>query len=277
MNKKTISYILKQKGNKKVTMLTCYDYSMAKIVSDTDLDMVLIGDSLGNVIAGHETTIPVTVDDMIYHTRAVKRAISNSLIVTDMPFMSYQVSLEQGLSNAGRIMKEGLSDALKLEGGEEIAELVYKLTSAGIPVCGHIGLQPQSVHGLGGFRVVGKTEKEVEKLVKGAKALQEAGAFAVVLELVPSETAEKLSEILDIVTIGIGSGPKCDGQVLVMQDMLGVNPENFKHSKKYLNLYDDCKSAFNQYIEEVEKGSFPAKENTFFGNDKTKDILSKLY
>ena len=263
MNKKTVSFIRKQKNIKKLTMLTCYDYLTAKIFNETELDMVLIGDSLGNVFSGYETTVPVTVDEIIYHTKAVKRGAFNPLIVSDMPFMSYQASTEEGMRNAGRIMKEGLCDAVKLEGGLEIAELVYKMTKSGIPVMGHIGLQPQSVHQMGGFRVIGRKEEEIQRLIEEAKALEEAGAFSVVLELVPEKTAEKVSQSIAIPTIGIGSGSLCDGQVLVVSDILGLNPADFKHNKKYLNLYELIKKAAESYISEVEKQIFPGKENSF--------------
>lgn len=263
MNKKTVSYLLKQKNVKKITMLTCYDYSTARILNDTDIDMLLIGDSGGNVFAGYETTVPVTVDEIIYHTKAVKRGANKPFILSDMPFMSYQASNEEGMRNAGRLMKEGLADGVKLEGGEEIADLVYKMTRSGIPVTGHIGLQPQSVHAMGGYKIVGKTDKEIEKLLKDAKALQDAGAFCIVLELVPAQTAKIVSEAIRIPTIGIGSGHFCDGQVLVINDMLGLNPDNLKHNKKYLNLFEQIKTAANQYITEVEKQAFPGKENSF--------------
>lgn len=262
MNNKTVSYILKQKGRKKITMLTCYDYSSARILNDTGLDMILVGDSLGNVIAGHETTIPVSMEDMIYHTRAVKRGASNPFLVADMPFMSYQVSLEEGMRNAGRLMKEGLADGVKLEGGEEVCELVSKLTQSGIPVMGHIGLQPQSVHQMGGFKVVGKTEVEIQRLIREAKALEEAGAFGVVLELVPAKTAKKVTDSLTIPTIGIGSGPFCDGQVLVIYDMLGITEINLRHNKRYRNLRKEIECAAREYIQEVENGSFPGPENS---------------
>ncbi len=263
MNKKTLSSLLKQKNHKKITMMTCYDYTFAKILNQTDMDILLVGDSLGNVVAGHETTVPVTLEDMIYHTRAVKRGADNPFILADMPFMSYQISVQEGLRNAGRLMKEGLADGVKLEGGEEIADLVYRLSKIGIPVVGHLGLQPQSVHQLGGFRVVGKKPEEAKKLLKDAKMLEEAGAFCVVLELVPSALAQQISQEINILTVGIGSGPHCDGQVLVFADALGLTPNNFKHNKKYLNLFQDCQNAFNQYIKEVEEGSFPALENCF--------------
>jgi 3-methyl-2-oxobutanoate hydroxymethyltransferase len=263
MNKKTITTIFKQKNKKKLTMLTCYDYSTAKILAQTNLDMILVGDSLGNVFAGHESTLPVTVEDIIYHTRAVKRALKEALIVADMPFLSYQVSLEEGIRNAGRMMKEALCDAIKLEGGTEICPLVEKLVKAGIPVMGHIGLQPQSVHQLGGYRVVGKTLEEQERLLDEALMLEKAGAFAIVLELVPANLAQKISEKLRIPTIGIGSGNGCDGQVLVINDMLGMNPENLKHNKKFLNLYQEIQNAVNQYITEVEEKVFPSQDNCF--------------
>ncbi len=263
MNKKTISYIMKQKGKKKLTMLTCYDYSFAKIMDETDLDILLVGDSVGNVFSGYETTVPVTIDEIIYHTKAVKRGAKNPLIVSDLTFMSYQISIEEGMRNSGRIMKEGLADAVKLEGGEDVVPLVEKLTKAGIPVMGHIGLQPQSVHQAGGYKVVGRTPEDIQRLIQEAKILQEAGAFAIVLELVSTDAAKEVSDAVNIPTIGIGAGAGCDGQVLVIYDMLGINPENLKHNKKYLNLYDDIKGAAKSYIGEVEKGDFPKLENSF--------------
>ena len=263
MNKKSISYILKQKNNKKITMLTCYDYSTAKIMDQTDLDIILVGDSVGNVFSGYNTTVPVTVDEIIYHTKAVKRGAKGPLIVSDMPFLSYQVSIEEGIYNAGRLMKEGLCDAVKFEGGEEMAELVFRLTQIGIPVMGHIGLQPQSVHQLGGYKVIGKTERELEKLINDAKALEQAGAFSVVLELVPASAAKKVSESIQIPTIGIGAGSACDGQVLVINDMLGLNPDELKHNKKYLKLWNSVLGAVNEYIKDVENVDFPGEKNSF--------------
>ncbi|HOJ49578.1 MAG TPA: 3-methyl-2-oxobutanoate hydroxymethyltransferase [Spirochaetota bacterium] len=263
MNKKTISFIRGLKGKRKITMLTCYDYSMARIFDNTDLDIVLVGDSVGNVFSGYETTLPVTIDEIIYHTKAVKRGCKNQLIVSDMPFMSYQISINDAINNAGRLMKEGLCDAVKLEGGEEIALIVEKLVKAGIPVMGHIGLQPQSVHAMGGYKVIGKKEDEVKRLVNNAKILEESGAFAIVLELVKKDVAKEITNSINIPTIGIGSGPYCDGQVLVINDMLGLNPENFKHNKKYLNLYSDIENAVNNYIKDVIDVKFPSDENSF--------------
>jgi len=263
MNKKTISFIVSQKNKRKITMLTCYDYLMAKILDSTELDIILVGDSVGNVFSGYETTLPVTVDEIVYHTKAVKRGAKNPLIVSDMPFMSYQVSLEEALRNAGRIMKEGLADAVKLEGGEEVCPIVERLVKSGIPVMGHIGLQPQSVHAMGGYRVVGKKEEDVKRLVREAKALESAGAFSVVLELVKKEVSKEVTESIKIPTIGIGSGPYCDGQVLVITDMLGINPDNFKHNKKYLDLNTLIKNAAESYVKEVIENKFPTDENSF--------------
>lgn len=263
MNKKTVSYLLKQKNKKKITMLTCYDYSMALILNQTNIDVLLVGDSLGMVFSGYETTVPVTLEEIIYHTRAVKRGAQNPFILSDMPFLSYQISKEEGLKNAGRLMKEGLCDGIKLEGGEEIADLVYSLTRIGIPVMGHIGLQPQSVHQIGGYKVVGKNEKEEARLLKEAKILEEAGAFGIVLELVKAEIAQKISQSVSIPTIGIGSGKECDGQVLVITDMLGINPAHLKHNKKYLHLAEDIHDAVLNYIQEVEEGTFPSQEHCF--------------
>jgi 3-methyl-2-oxobutanoate hydroxymethyltransferase len=262
---KTIKDIIKKKQKgEKIAMLTCYDYSTAKILNETDIDILLIGDSLGNVFAGYRNTLPVKLEDIIYHTNAVLRGAYKPLIVADMPFLSFQISPEDCLFNAGTMMKEchNLS-GVKLEGGVEYAHYVEKLTSAGIPVMGHIGLRPQVVNQLGGYKVIGKTREGIDALIEDAKALEEAGAFAVVLELVPKDAAREVSEAVSIPTIGIGAGNGCDGQVLVINDMLGMAKEDFKHNRKYLNLYEDIKKAAASYIEDVKSGDFPNDKESF--------------
>ncbi len=260
----SIKHIVKKKADgEKITMLTCYDYATACILNETELDIALVGDSLGNVFAGHQTTLPVKIEDIIYHTRAVGRGIEYALLVADMPFLSFQISPQDALVNAGIIMKETPASAVKLEGGKEYAETVHKLTSSGIPVMGHIGLRPQLVNQLGGYRVFGKTESGVNALIEDALALQDAGAFSVVLELVPKEAAQRVSQALEIPTIGIGAGNGCDGQVLVINDMLGMSNAEFKHTRKYLNLYNDIKGAVNQYVTDVKSGSFPGDNESF--------------
>ncbi len=255
----TIKDIIKKKqNNEKITMLTCYDYSTAKI-----LDIILIGDSLGNVVCGYDSTIPVEIRDIIYHANCVARATNRALIVADMPFLSFQVSPEDTLYNAGEIMKQCPAGAVKIEGGKEYVPTVEKLVNAGIPVMGHIGLRPQLVNQLGGYKVIGKTDEAVMELVEDAIALEAAGAFAVVLELVPAKVAKKVSESLKIPTIGIGAGIGCNGQVLVITDMLGMGDMDLKHNRKYLNLYQDIQKAVNAYINDVKNGTFPSDKESF--------------
>jgi 3-methyl-2-oxobutanoate hydroxymethyltransferase len=261
----TIPQILQKKLNgQKVSMLTCYDYSFSKLLSQTDLDIILVGDSLGNVKLGLENTLAVTVENMIYHTQAVKRANPKALIVCDMPFMSYEISPEQALKNAGKILKQGGAHAVKLEGGIEIAKTVKAIVDAKIPVMGHLGLTPQAIHKFGGFKVQAKQKFEQEKLLSDALALQDAGAFAIVLEAIPEDIAKQVTNRLIIPTIGIGAGKFCDGQVLVIDDMLGMF-EDFtpKFVKKYANLSSTIKDAVNTYIKDVESGNFPSSENTY--------------
>ena len=247
-----------------ITMVTCYDYTFARLVDMADIDAVLIGDSLGNVMQGQETTIPVTVDDIIYHTRAVLRGNQTSLVVADMPFMSYQASFEEGMRNAGRLMKEGGAQAVKVEGGEAIAPLVEKMVYHGIPVVGHLGLTPQSVHKFGGFRVQGRGDEAAKQLLADARALEEAGAFMLVLEMVPRALAEKVTEAIGIPTIGIGAGNATSGQVLVLQDLLGMN-QSFKPKflKNFANLEETVTEALGAYRDEVRQGSYPGDEHSF--------------
>jgi 3-methyl-2-oxobutanoate hydroxymethyltransferase len=250
--------------NRPVSMITCYDYTFAKIVAKTDVDAVLIGDSLGNVIAGYDTTLPVTVDDIIYHSRAVKRGAPDVFIVADLPFLSYQVSVEDAVRNAGRIMKETGVNAVKLEGGADFADTIRALVRASIPVMGHLGLTPQSVHTLGGYRVQGKTPEDAKRIIDDAKAVEDAGAFALVLEMVPEELAKRITESLSIPTIGIGAGRHCSGQVLVLQDALGMDNEyKKKYLKKYAQIESIVQTALNSYNDDVKKRIFPAEEHSF--------------
>jgi 3-methyl-2-oxobutanoate hydroxymethyltransferase len=265
MNRKTVTTILDKKRNSdKITMLTCYDYAMAKLISSQDIDMLLVGDSLGNVKLGYENTLPVTVDDMIYHTKTVKRGNTQALIVTDMPFMSYESSIEEAVKNAGRIIKEGRAEAVKIEGGGEIEEQVKAIVDAKIPVVGHLGLTPQAINKFGGFKVQGRTQEAHDKIILAAKALEKAGAFAITLEAIPEQLAKEVTEILNIPTIGIGAGPYCDGQVLVIDDMIGMFDDfTPKFVKKYADVGSIIKIAVKEYIDDVKEGKFPKEENTY--------------
>lgn len=264
----------KQQG-KKISMLTAYDYSTAKLMDEAGINAILVGDSLGNVVLGYEDTLSVTMEDMIHHGAAVARGAKNAMVVVDMPFMSYQASVYDAVVNAGRLMKEGRASAVKLEGGKEVCPQVKAVTEAGIPVMGHLGLTPQSINALGGHRVQGKTQQAAQKLLDDARALQEAGAFAVVLECVPEKLADKVTKELEIPTIGIGAGSGCDGQVLVYQDMLGMFSDfTPKFVKKFANVGQVMKEAFKSYIDEMQQGSFPSQEHCYSIDD---DIIEKLY
>jgi len=247
-----------------VSMITCYEYAFARIIDETPMDAILAGDSLGNVIAGYETTIPVTVDQIIYHAEIVKRGAPSKFIVADMPFMSYHISIEDSLRNAGRIMKETGVNAVKLEGGREFCAVVRALTAASIPVMGHLGLTPQSVHKLGGYSVQGREADKRKRLIEDALMLQDAGAFSITLEKVPASLAREISEKLTIPTIGIGAGNGCDGQVLVINDLLGLDQGvHPKFVKKYADLFSPTKQAIEAYDREVKNRSFPAAENSY--------------
>lgn len=260
---------------KPITMLTAYDYSMAKIVDDAGIDMILVGDSLGNVVLGYDSTLPVTMEDMLHHTKAVCRGADRAMVVTDMPFLSYQVSKKEAVRNAGRIMKETGARAVKLEGGQEIADAVRAIVNAGIPVCGHLGLTPQSINQLGGFKVQGKDIAAARKMIDDALAIEKAGAFCLVLECVPTPLAKLITEQLKIPTIGIGAGPHCDGQVLVINDILGLDPRfTPKFVKRYANLHENVTAAIQQYREEVSARTFPDPEHSFGMSD---EVLEKLY
>ncbi|MGN0620975.1 MAG: 3-methyl-2-oxobutanoate hydroxymethyltransferase [Porcipelethomonas sp.] len=263
--KNTVATILKQKlAGEKITMLTAYDYSTSKLMDESGINAILVGDSLGNTILGYENTISVTMEDMIHHSAAVSRGAKNALIVTDMPFMSYQTSVYDAVVNAGRLMKEGHANAVKLEGGVDFTEHIKAITASSIPVMGHIGMTPQSVNVFGGFRLQGSDRNSAARVIADAKAVQEASAFAVVLECVPGDLAAYITKMLDIPTIGIGAGSECDGQVLVYQDMLGMYSDfTPKFVKKFADIGEVMKNAFSNYIDEVRKGSFPAEDNTF--------------
>lgn len=264
----------KQQG-RKISMLTAYDYSTAKLMDEAGINAILVGDSLGNVVLGYEDTLSVTMEDMIHHGAAVARGAKNAMVVVDMPFMSYQTSVYDAVVNAGRLMKEGRASAVKLEGGKEVCPQVKAVTETGIPVMGHLGLTPQSINALGGHRVQGKTQQAAQKLLDDARALQEAGAFAVVLECVPEKLADKVTKELEIPTIGIGAGSGCDGQVLVYQDMLGMFSDfTPKFVKKFANVGQVMKEAFKSYIDEMQQGSFPSQEHCYSIDD---DIIEKLY
>ena len=264
----------KQKGEK-ISMLTAYDYSTAKLVDQAGIDGILVGDSLGNVMLGYEDTLSVTVEDMIHHGAAVARGVKNALVVIDMPFLSYQTSVYDAVKNAGRLVKEGHAGAEKLEGGREFAPQIRAITAASIPVIGHLGLTPQSIHTLGGYRVQGKTEAAAQKLLEDALAVEEAGAFALTLECVPAKLAELITSKLSIPTIGIGAGAGCDGQVLVYQDMLGMfNDYTPKFVKRFAEVGEVMKNAFAEYNRQVKEGSYPDEAHSF-GMDE--DVLKKLY
>ncbi|MBQ8042859.1 MAG: 3-methyl-2-oxobutanoate hydroxymethyltransferase [Clostridia bacterium] len=264
-----------KKENNKITMLTAYDYSTAKIMDEVGIDTILVGDSLGMVMLGYEDTISVTMEDMIHHTKAVSRGVKNAFVVGDMPFMSYQTSVYDAVFNAGRLMKEGRANAVKLEGGVSVAPQIKAIVDAGIPVVAHIGLTPQAVNALGGFKVQGKDEEAAKKLIDDAYAVQEAGACAVVLECVPAKLAELISSKLNIPTIGIGAGAGCDGQVLVYQDMLGTfGGFKPKFVKEFAHVGELMREGFTSYIKECKEGTFPAKEHIFAIND---DVIEKLY
>lgn len=266
--------VAKENGEK-ITMLTAYDYSTAKLEDEAGVNGILVGDSLGNVILGYEDTISVTMEDMIHHGAAVARGAKNALVVVDMPFMSYQTSVYDAVVNAGRLMKEGRATAVKLEGGKEVCPQIKAITDAGIPVMAHLGLTPQSVNAFGGYKVQGKTEAAAKKLIEDAQAVEEAGAFAVVLECVPAKLAKLVTEKVTIPTIGIGAGADCDGQILVYQDMLGMFSDYTpKFAKRFAEVGEVMKAGFSAYINEVKEETYPAEEHTFKIDD---DVLGKLY
>lgn len=263
--KVTISYLQKKMDEgQKITMMTAYDYPTASLVDQAEMDTILVGDSLGMVVLGYESTVPVTMEDMLHHCKAVCRGVKQSFVIGDMPFMSYQVSVEKAVENAGRFIKDAGCESVKLEGGSEMAHVVKAIVDAGIPVCAHIGLTPQTATKLSGFKVQGKDAEGARELVNSAKDLEEAGAFMIVLECIPDQVASKITNELNIPTIGIGAGKYCDGQVLVYHDLVGLF-ERFtpKMVKQYINLAPQIRNALIQYREEVEKGIFPGPEHSF--------------
>ena len=272
--RKTIFDLLDRKGKLPISMLTAYDYNTARTMDEAGIDMILVGDSLGNVMLGYENTLAVTVDDMIHHGKAVCRGAKEAFVVIDMPFMSYQTSVEDAVRNAGRIMKETNCQAVKLEGGREYADRIKAIVQAGIPVVAHIGLTPQSVNAFGGYKVQGKTLEKARKLLDDAKAVEEAGAFAVTLECVPEALAKMITEQSNILTIGIGASSSCDGQVLVYQDMLGYS-DGFvpKFVKKYADLHSVMLEAFKQYKQDCEARTFPNENQTYAISD---EVLEEL-
>jgi len=253
---------MKEKG-KIIPMLTAYDYATAKMIDEAGVPLVLVGDSLGMVVLGYESTIPVTIEEMLHHTKAVVRGTKRALVVGDMPFMTYHASIGEALHNAGRFIQEAGAQAVKLEGGEAMAEVVHRVVQCGIPVMGHIGLTPQSVHQLSGFKVQGKTPEAAVRLVKDARALADAGVFSIVLEAIPTELARVITQKVSVPTIGIGAGPYCDGQVQVISDILGLFTDFVpKHAKQYTRLADLIRKAVAEYVDEVEKGSFPTEKQS---------------
>jgi 3-methyl-2-oxobutanoate hydroxymethyltransferase len=254
---------MKQNGEK-ISMLTAYDYTLAKIIDNGGVDIILVGDSASNVMAGYETTLPITLDQMIYHASSVVRAVNRAFVVVDMPFGSYQGNSKKALSSAIKIMKESGGHSVKLEGGSEIIESISRILTAGIPVMGHLGLTPQSIYKFGTYTVRAKEDEEAIKLLADAKALEKAGCFALVLEKVPAKLAHKVAESITIPVIGIGAGSKVDGQVLVLHDMIGMTHEfNPRFLRRYLNLYDDIKGAVNEYVSDVKSSNFPNEEEQY--------------
>lgn len=269
MKTTTATFKKAKQSGEKITMLTAYDYSTAKLEDEAGVESILVGDSLGMVVLGYENTLSVTMEDMIHHSAAVARGAENAMVVTDMPFMSYQTSVYDAVVNAGRLVKEGHADAVKLEGGVRFKEHIRAIVDASIPVMGHVGMTPQSVNAFGGFKVQGKSIEDARRVIEDAKAVEEAGAFAVVLECVPAELAKYITEILTISTIGIGAGNGCDGQVLVYQDMLSMYSDfTPKFVKKFGNIGESMKESFERYCGEVKTGEFPSKEHTFKINEE---------
>jgi len=275
--KKTVLDLRKMKAdNQKIAMVTAYDYTMARLVDKAGVDMVLVGDSLGMVVQGQEDTTPVTLDEMIYHVRCVRRGLQHAHLVGDLPFMSYQISPEQALASAGCMIQEGGAQSVKLEGGEHMAPTIARLVQAGIPVVAHVGLTPQSVHAMGGFKVQGRTEDAAERVIADAVAVAAAGAFCVVLEGIPHDVAERITAQLSVPTIGIGAGPACDGQVLVCNDLLGMDL-SFKPRfvKRYAQLEETMVGAFEAYASDVRAGAFPTMEHSFKRRKSGK--IARLY
>jgi len=272
--KNYINIFSEKKSKEKISMVTCYDYSTAVLLNDTGIDSLLVGDSLGMAFQGNEDTLSVTIDDMIYHTKAVKKGAKDKFIISDMPFLSFQISPEETVRNAGRLVKESGAEAVKVEGGEEIINEVKALIKAKIPVMGHLGLTPQSINVFGGFKVQGKNLDNARRIIKDALMLQDAGAFAITLECIPEKLAKLITEKLEIPTIGIGSGKYTDGQVLVITDLIGVC-QNFKPKfvKQFANVGESIKTGISSYIEEINNFTFPGESNVFSISDDTIEIL----
>lgn len=260
----TKSLALLKKKKIKITALTAYDFITAILLDNAGIDIILVGDSLSNVFQGNETTLPVTMDEMIYHTKSVAKGVNRAMVVVDMPFMSYQLSVDEGFRNAGRIMKETSASAVKLEGGERVAETIRKITEAGIPVMGHVGLTPQSIHQFGSYRERGRSKAEADEILNDAKAIEQAGAFCIVLEKIPASLAKKISASLIVPTIGIGAGVYCDGQILVTPDMLGLNMDfHPRFVRHYSKLADTMTEAFKKYIEDIRDKKFPSPDESY--------------
>jgi len=266
---------MKQKGEK-ITMLTAYDYATARLIDEAGVPLVLVGDSLGMVVLGYESTIPVTIEEMLHHTRAVVKGAQQAMVIGDMPFMTYHAKIEDAIYNAGRFLKEAGAQAVKLEGGQSMAETVRRVVDCGIPVMGHIGLTPQSIHQLGGFKVQGKSPEAAVRLVKDAIALEQAGAFSIVLEAIPAPLARVITQKVSVPTIGIGAGPFCDGQVQVISDLLGLYTDFVpKHAKQYARLYEIISKATSDYIREVQQGTFPTEKQSFAMDEGLLEGLDK--
>ncbi len=270
--------LLQQRKNdgEKITAVTAYDATFAQLADEAGMDIVLVGDSLGNVVLGYDSTLPVTMDDMVRHTQAVRRGVKNALVVADLPFLSYQTGPEDALRNAGRLLSEGGASAVKLEGGAPVVETVRRMVAAGIPVMGHLGFTPQSINRYGRPVVQGKTRAEAQEILDDARALTEANAFCIVLEVIPERLAALVTDTITIPTIGIGAGPRCDGQVLVMHDLLGLQERTYRHAKRYANLREIVRNAFQSYRDEVINEEFPGPEHAFAMQDAEFDGLDRL-
>ena len=262
--KMTSAALRERKGRgEKIAVVTAYDVAFARLADRAGVDIVLVGDTLGMVVQGLSNTLPVTLDEMIYHSRMVARGAEHAQIVVDMPFLSYQTSIEDGVRSAGRLLKEGAAEAVKLEGGAEVAELVARLVSIGIPVMGHVGMTPQSVHKFGGFKLQGRSDEQAQSILAGARALESAGAYAIVVEHVPSALGAAITEAVSVPTIGIGAGPSCDGQVLVMHDLLGLDPDwSPRFARRYAELGKEVLGAFSTYVSDVRSGNFPSDKES---------------
>lgn len=273
--KVTAPEVRARKGGAKIAMVTAYDYTMARLVDEAGVDMILVGDSLGMVVQGLSNTIPVTLDEICYHGRAVTRGVERSHVVGDMPFLSYQVSPQQAVESAGRMLKEGGFESVKLEGGEAFAEHVHRIVRAGVPVVGHVGLTPQSVHAFGGFKVQGRGDEAAEQIVRDALAVEAAGAFCIVLEAIPPDVAARITSEVSVPTIGIGAGAACDGQVLVCTDLLGLSRgARPKFAKRFAELGDAAVAAFKEYVGDVQSGAFPDQDHTYKPNHQEEEKVA---